>query len=215
MSEILGFSGSPIKGGNLEYGLKTVLEATGAKTEFIRLYDFDLKVCRGCKKCAATNHCILDDSLNQFLDLIVQAKAVIFSGYPSFGSVNAMTKLFIERNWPLRHREILTQGKIGAAVICGHHGLAELADYFQRYFVDYLKTNYKGALIIEGNVPCLSCGFGEDCPGSGFLMDYGPGAKITPDKFRRFQDNPLLVAEAKKLGQEIGKAVKGSVTSAA
>jgi hypothetical protein len=209
MPTVLGFSGSPFKDGNIEAGLKAVLAATESKAEMIRLYDYDLKICRGCKKCAKTNRCVYDDGLNQLLDRIMEAKALILSGYPSFGSVNAMTKVFIERNWPLRHKEILTRGKVGAAVICGATGLDALADFFQRYFEGYLLTDYKGTLVVKGNVPCMSCGYGEDCPGSGFLREFGPGAKVTPDKFRRFGDNPEAIERAKLLGRAIGEAIAG------
>jgi multimeric flavodoxin WrbA len=204
---VLGFSGSPFKDGNIEVGLKAVLAATEADSELIRLYDYDLKICRGCKKCAKTNRCVFDDGLNQLLDRVTEAKALVFSGYPSFGSVNAMTKVFIERNWPLRHKTILTQGKVGAAVICGSTGLPALADYFKSYFKGYLLADYQGTLVIKGNPPCMSCGYGEDCPGSGFLREYGPGAKVTPDKFRRFSDNPTALAEATRLGQAIREAI--------
>jgi hypothetical protein len=207
MAKVLGFSGSPFKDGNIEAGLKAVLTATETDSEMIRLYDYDLKVCRGCKKCAKTNRCVFDDGLNELLDLITEAKALVFSGYPSFGSVNAMTKVFIERNWPLRHKEILTRGKVGAAVVCGNSGLEALADYFKRYFENYLLADYRGTLEIKGNPPCMSCGYGEDCPGSGFLREYGAGAKVTPDKFRRFSDNPAALAEARRLGQAIGAAI--------
>jgi hypothetical protein len=53
----------------------------------------------------------------------------------------------------------------------------------------------------------MSCGFGEDCPGSGFLGQYGPGAKITPDKFNVFSKNAQALEEAKNLGQAIGRAI--------
>ncbi|MDR1608010.1 MAG: flavodoxin family protein [Deltaproteobacteria bacterium] len=204
---VLGFSGSPIKNGNIESGLKAVLKATEAETEFIRLYDYELKICRGCKKCVKTNRCVMDDGLNHLLNRITEAQGVILSGFPSFGSVNAMTKVFIERNWPLRHKDILTQGKVGASVICGSHGLESLAAYFKNYFEGYLGIRYQGELIIKGNVPCLSCGYGENCPGSGFLREYGPGSKVTPDKFRSFETDPVAQAQAKQLGQAIGAAI--------
>ncbi|MDR1873214.1 MAG: flavodoxin family protein [Deltaproteobacteria bacterium] len=207
MAMVLGFSGTPIKNGNIESGLKEVLKATEVESEFIRLYDYNFRTCLGCKKCAKTNRCVLDDGLNPLLEKITKAKALVLSGYPSFGSLNAMTKVFIERNWPLRHQTILTKGMVGAAVIGGLNGLDELAGYFTHYFDRYLLADYKGTLVIKGNAPCMSCGYGEDCPGSGFLREYGPGAKVTPDKFRSFADNPSAIAAAKELGRSIGAAI--------
>ena len=208
MSKVIAFSGSPIKGGNIEKALTAVVEASGLTAEIIRLYDLDIRVCIGCKKCAVTNRCVFKDDVNPVLDKIEAAEAVILSGYPSFSSVNAMTKVFIERLWPLRHNHMLTEGKVGAAVICGIGAQEFLEDYFTHYFQVYLRTNYLGALTLPGNAPCMTCGYGEDCQFSGFLRQYGPGAKVTPDKFQDFSHNPALATKARELGEAIGRAVR-------
>jgi multimeric flavodoxin WrbA len=207
MATIIGFSGTPVKNGSIEKGLEAVLEATGLDYELVRLAEIDMKVCRACKGCVQTNRCVIKDDVNPLLEKIEAAKGLIMSGYPSFGSVNALTKVFIERNWPLRHRHILTKGKVGAAVICGRTNLDKLAGFFENYFDRYLMTKYQGALSLDGNVPCLTCGYGEDCPGSGFLGQYGPGAKITPDKFSVFQENPNVQRKARDLGQAMAKVI--------
>jgi multimeric flavodoxin WrbA len=146
--------------------------------------------------------------VNPLLEKIEKAQGLIMSGYPSFGSVNALSKVFIERNWPLRHRHILTQGKVGAAVICGRSNMDKLDAYFDDYFVGYLRINYLGTLHLNGNVPCLSCGYGEDCPGSGFLAQYGKGAKITSDDFSSFSENIQAQRQAKTLGQAMAQAIR-------
>jgi multimeric flavodoxin WrbA len=203
----MAFSGTPVKRGTIEQGLEAVLEATGLDYELVRLSELDLRVCRACKGCVKTNRCVIDDDVNPLLEKIEKAEGLIMTGYPSFGSVNALTKTFIERNWPLRHRWILTEGKVGAAIVCGGSGLGKMTEWFENYFTRYLKTRYQGTLVLGGNVPCLSCGYGEDCPGSGFLGQYGPGAKITPDKFNSFPKNSKAREEARDLGQAIGRAI--------
>ena len=208
MGKVIAFSGTPIKGGTIEKGLKTVLAATGAETEFIRLADLNMKVCIGCKKCAVTNRCVHKDDVNPILDRIEEAEALILSGYPSFGSVNALTKIFIERLWPLRHNHTLTKGKVGAAVTCcGGKAPTGLEEYFAHYFKDYLFTRYQGALSLDGNVPCMSCGYGEECVASGFLRRHGPGAKMTPDKFHNFDNDPAAQERARLLGEAVGSAM--------
>ncbi|MDR3038221.1 MAG: flavodoxin family protein, partial [Candidatus Adiutrix sp.] len=183
MPKVLAFSGSSTRGGNIEKALQAVLAATEADTEFIRLAELDMKQCLACVKCVPTNRCVHQDDLNQILEKIIAADAFIIGAYPSFASVNALTKTFMERNWPLRHNHRFTRGKVGAAVVGGASRQATLADYFEMYFQDYLQTSYQGTLVIDGVVPCLVCGFGETCDGSGLLRRYGPEAKITPDKF--------------------------------
>jgi len=211
MSEIIAFSGSPIKNGNIEKGLAAVVEASGLSGVIIRLYDLNLKICIGCKKCADTNRCVFKDDLNPVLEKIEEAEALIFSGYPSFGSVNAMTKVFIERLWPLRHNHMLTRGKAGAAVICGIGSQDSLEAYFAHYLREYLRANYLGALTLPGNAPCMTCGYGENCDYSGFLRQYGPGAKVTPDKFQDASRNETILAKARELGHFLGEAVRNKV----
>jgi multimeric flavodoxin WrbA len=209
MSKVLAFSGTPIKGGVIEKGLEMVLDGIGAEsTEIIRLSAIDMKICVACKKCADMNRCVLKDDVNRQLDKIESCDAYLLSGYPSFASINALTKAFIERNWPLRHNHNLTKGKVGGAVVAGNGHLEELDSYFQGYFTGYLLMDFKGTLKLRGNPPCMTCGYGEDCDHSGFLRMYGPGAKVTPDKFYDPLKDPDAKARALALGQRIGEALK-------
>ncbi len=208
MAKVLALSASPIKGGSLEKGLAAVIEASGFDGEIVRLYDHDIKVCIACKKCAATNRCIMKDDTNLILEKIIAADALLFSGYPSYGSVNAMMKVFIEKMWPLRHNHLLTKGKASASVVCGMGGgPVDLQDYFAHYLDYYLGTKYVGCLSMPGNAPCLSCGYGETCEYGAVLAMYGPGAKITPDKFNDFNNNEEGLAKARELGQALAATV--------
>jgi hypothetical protein len=67
-----------------------------------------------------------------------------------------------------------------------------------------LKTDYQGAVIIDGSVPCLICGYGEECALSGFTFRHGPGAKITPESFYNFDQDE----KAKKAAIDMGRALK-------
>ena len=207
MKKVIAFSGSPIKGGNLEKGLHLVLDSTGLSTRFIRLADLNMKVCIACKKCAVTNSCIFNDDINPLLEEIEQADALIFSGFPSYGAINALTKVFIERLWPLRHRKFATKGKVSVSVITSAGQPKELCDYFEHYCTDYLGTNYQGSLAIVGILPCLSCGYGESCQVSGFIGIHGEGKTIKEEHFNNFEDNLEGQKEAKKLGEKIAQAL--------
>ncbi|MDR1036063.1 MAG: flavodoxin family protein [Deltaproteobacteria bacterium] len=210
MSYVLAFSATPVKGGTIEKGLKMVLDAAGAeRNELVRLAMKDVRVCLACKKCATTNRCVIKDDVNPLLDKIEHADAFLMSGYPSFGSLNAMMKVFIERNWPLRHNYILTRGKTGAAVVAGGSCLDELDSFFRHYYEGYLGMSFQGTLKLRGNVPCMTCGYGEDCEGSGFLREHGPGAKVTPDKFYDPDRDPDAMRRARELGEAVAKSVAG------
>ncbi len=210
MAKVLAFSGSPMKGGTIEKALQAVMAATEEETEFIRLADLNLRVCVGCKKCASTNRCVFGDDINPILEKIIEAEAIIIGAHPTFGSVNALTKIFIEKLWPLRHNVLSTRGKVGAAVITGSVYPRDLADYFDHYFNFYLGARYQGALVVDGNMPCLSCGYGESCEFSGVLGVWGAGAKVTPDKFKDFNTDPSAQARAREFGRVIGRAIRAA-----
>ena len=211
MVKVIAFSGSRRSGGNIEKALAAILAETGAETELIRLAELDMRPCLACMKCAANNRCIHRDDINPILDKIRAADALILGAFPTFASVNALTKTFMERIWPLRHNNIFTRGKVGASVVCAPLRPKELADYFQLYFERYLETDYQGALIIKGVVPCLACGFGETCQVSALKILYGPEAAITEDMFYDFDASMEDQEAARRLGKAVRKAIEAKI----
>ena len=211
MVKVIAFSGSHRPGGNIEKALAAVLAETGAETEMIRLAELDMRPCLACMKCAANNRCIHRDDINPILDKIRAADALILGAFPTFASVNALTKTFMERIWPLRHNNIFTRGKIGASVVCAPLRPKELADYFQLYFERYLETDYQGALIIKGVVPCLACGFGETCQVSALKILYEPGVAVTEGMFYDFNASMEDQEAARCLGKAVRKAIEAKI----
>jgi len=67
MALILGFSGSPIPGSNLDFIIQEILKASGQEAEFIKLSQYNLRPCLGCLRCASTNECIQTDGMNELL----------------------------------------------------------------------------------------------------------------------------------------------------
>jgi hypothetical protein len=64
-----------------------------------------------------------------------------------------------------------------------------------------------GSMVVLGNVPCIRCGHGDECPASGIHMIHGPQATVASVGVRRFEDDPSLLASAQTLGEKIRKAV--------
>ena len=58
-------------------------EATGAAVERVRLSDYDVRACTGCKMCRFTGSCKISDDLPELAELIAASDAVIF-GVPSY-----------------------------------------------------------------------------------------------------------------------------------
>lgn len=60
-AEILGISGSPVKNSNTDRLVKTVLDASGLKSEFVKLSDMNVRPCMACKKWVQDNVCKVND----------------------------------------------------------------------------------------------------------------------------------------------------------
>lgn len=205
MALILGFSGSPIPDSNLDFIIQEILKASGQEAEFIKLSQYNLRPCLGCLRCASTNECIQTDGMNELLKKIRAARAIVVGGFPTFFSLNALTKTFLERWYPLKHRVMLTRGKSGVVVAGGFRDSAKVEEYLTSFFKWY-HIEVIGSLRVPGNAPCLSCGFGEECTYSNVPLFYGSD-KIKPEMFRTARENLELMEKARNLGRELGKRV--------
>lgn len=58
-------------------------ECAGATVELIRLSDYDIRYCTGCKMCRLTGTCKIDDDLPMLAEKIAASNGVIF-GVPSY-----------------------------------------------------------------------------------------------------------------------------------
>ena len=65
-----------------------------------------------------------------------------------------------------------------------------------------------GAVKVLGNVPCIKCGYGDDCETSGMKMIFGPEATLDSLGIMRFEDQPEAVKNATELGRKIAEALR-------
>lgn len=97
---IVGFVGSPRKGGNSDILIRSVLEGaedSGAKTKIFYLDDMDIQPCHACEKCAEGNGCASDDDMSLLYDEIDSADAIVVGSPIYYGQMSAQTKLFTDR----------------------------------------------------------------------------------------------------------------------
>lgn len=200
--KVLAFSGSPIRDGNLEKAIKEILAAVGEPSEFIRLAELQIRPCLACRKCVETNRCIQKDDMSVLLDRIREAPALIIGGFPTFFSLNALTKTFIERLSALKHNHMLTRGKLGISVACGFRDAGKVLDYLNSFF-DWFQMIRIGSLQVPGCMPCLTCGFGEKCAYSNVKICYGDDAKINPAMFPLQEQQQQTLREARRLGEHL------------
>lgn len=212
--KILGVSGSPILNSNTDRALKIVLEATGMKSEFIKLSNYNVGPCDACLGCIKTNRCVKKDDGVMLAEKTYKANAVVIAGFTPYSSLDSRTKAYMERLYPLRHRHGLMADKPGAAIITsavapGQAGMPPAADIgiqAVRHFMMEEGMRFIGGVSLLGNVPCIHCGKDGQCQMSGLKMIHGPDATPESVGIKDFANNPEKVAELQQLGEAIRDA---------
>ena len=97
---IVGLSGSARVGGNTDLVLQGALEAAkaeGAETSLIRVSDFHLSPCLGCKTCFTSKRCVQQDDGEVLYQKIAEADGIIMASPSYFQGVTGQMKIFIDR----------------------------------------------------------------------------------------------------------------------
>jgi multimeric flavodoxin WrbA len=220
-AEVLGISGSPVPNSNTDRAVRYVLRQTGLETEFIKLCKLNMSPCHACLGCKEDNRCVINDDGKWLANKFYEAKAFVIGGYTPYSSLDAYCKTFMERMYCLRHQVGLNRGKIGVCIITtacrpGMDKLppaAEIAKLQFNYWMMEEGIINLGSMVILGNVPCIRCGYGDDCPMSGLKMLEGTSATVASYVPREFEADEALLSMADAFGQKIRESLFGSSIS--
>lgn len=210
-AQILGISGSPIKNSNTDRLIQAVLEASGLSYEFVKLSQMDVRPCIACLGCKSDNVCKVRDDFPALAEKVKAAGALVVGGYCPYGSIDGFVKAFLERLFSFRHQNGLNRGRLAVAVTTGIGRGAPGLEQANEQIVHALTLEgmqVVGNLNAIGNPECLVCGYGDTCPMSALPWVFGQGAKPTPDKFCRVEDQTELWQEARRLGTEVARLLK-------
>jgi len=227
---VLGVSGSPIPNSNTDRAVRAVLEASGLESDFVKLSDLHIRPCKACKSCVKDNVCKQEDDFNWLSNKLLEADALVIGAYSPYSSLDAFTKAFLERLWSLRHVNNLLRDKPVVIVVSGVFpklldnpflrltGLSRVirrlalpVDHVTRTLVNELKMDKMeifGQVQLRGNVPCLTCGRGDDCKMSSVTFLHGKNAEASADKCVRVEDQENIWKELQRLGKELGAILK-------
>jgi len=215
--KVLGVSGSPINNSNTDRALKVALEATGLETEFIKLVEYNITPCRACIGCVETNRCVNthDDGI-LLAEKAKAADALIVACYTPYSSIDSLTKAFIERLYQLRHKHGFMAGKPGGAIVAcaipaSNKALppaCEMGTNAIMYYMLEEGMNFVGSVKILGNVPCIKCGYGNECRTSGLRMIYGNEATVQSVGINKFEEQQDALDAARALGKKIAGTLK-------
>lgn len=125
----IAINGSPRPGGNTEIMLKKViepLEAAGWSTQYLRIGGKPVRGCIACMKCfeKRNGRCAVEkDDMNDYLEKIYAADAVIFGSPTYFADVTPELKALIDRaGFVALANGGMLKGKIGAAIVAVRRG---------------------------------------------------------------------------------------------
>ena len=125
MKKMLAIAGSPRKDSNSAYLCRCCLraaEAQGCETRLLELSSLTVEPCRACDNCvdfAAGERCIIDDDMDQVLDAMLWAEAIVFATPTYMGGMSAQLKCLIDRTRPIWSPENILQHRTGSTIVVG------------------------------------------------------------------------------------------------
>jgi len=140
--KVIAFNGSPRQKGNTYAALQIVLEEIekeGIKTELVQMGSANLHGCNACGACGKNKdeRCIIEDDLNDWIQKMKRADAIIIGSPTYFGGMSAQTKAFIDRaGYVSRGNGNMFRRKVGAAVAVNRRaGSLNTFDEINRFFL--------------------------------------------------------------------------------
>ena len=98
--KVIGFVGSPRKGGNTETLVAEVLRgaaSVGAETEQVSLAKARISPCRACDGCRRGKRCQLEDEMQPLYDKLLEADVIVLGTPIYFWGPSAQAKAFVDR----------------------------------------------------------------------------------------------------------------------
>ena len=207
---IVAVSGSPIKNSNTDRIIIKMLEESGKETLFIKLSKLSFYPCRACVQlCGTTNMCGAKDELQPFIKDIRDADALILGSPIHDGQMTGWMYSFITRMWCLHHVNCLLEDKPTIFVATGLGGNPERkgSDIFGTFIREY-RPKIIGEIYYQSKIaPCLRCGAATYCRVGGLWKMLGQSEEalknfeFTPDKFRKWEDDPDTVKKIEQYGK--------------
>jgi multimeric flavodoxin WrbA len=137
--KVLAISCSPRKNGNTVAILEEALRgAQDAKAE-IELYSVsgkNIQPCDGCRSCASSARCHVDDDMQELSDKMIEADGIVFGTPIYFWGMTGQAKTVMDRTIALNQPGRNLTNKVGGVVaVCGSLGLVDALKDYSYFFV--------------------------------------------------------------------------------
>ena len=138
---------------------------------------------------------------------------MLIGGYTPYGMLDAFTKAFLERLWSMRHLKRLNEQKLAVTIISGlFEQTREVA--LKSIAIEFTveKMHHVAELSIVGNVPCLTCGHGDECENSGIPHMFTEKIKASTAYCVAVENQPVW-EKATQTGKLIGQYINKEIDS--
>ncbi|MBI2851539.1 MAG: flavodoxin family protein [Chloroflexi bacterium] len=131
--KVIGFSsGGTGHSGNTDRLVQTILERSGAESEFVKLTDLTFSGCKGCVDlCARPQVCSMEDEARPYYQKIKEADAVVMGCTVYSGGINAIALSFLERFYGYRHVSPAIKDKPFVLAVCGYRNIDNAVEQAQ------------------------------------------------------------------------------------
>ena len=183
-----------------------MLAATEQDYQIYALNELKLETCDACVACLAGNRCIKSDGVNQIVDELSAAAALVCAAPEYWEGVNAKARAFWERVCFMgRHNEEFPLQHLNGVIIgVGGHGDAAGAIRDMQAFFSDARITVCDTVDIQGAYACFDCGFGPDCTVAGLWDIYPVDTEISADKVPRLQhQDPHLCTQQRRSDRRI------------
>jgi multimeric flavodoxin WrbA len=165
--KVVGISGTPRKGGNIECLLDeclSVFEHHGWDVSKHYLSGKSISPCLGCDSCADSGICVIDDDAGALFCDLLACDAVIIGSPVYYRNVTAQLKAVFDRTYAYGHS--ILEGKPGGAIAVGR---GEGAGQATALMIIYNYMLSSGGLPVSGELNGLSAR--ADKPGDILMQD--------------------------------------------
>ena len=211
--KIIGFSARVVGHDlNIDRMVKAIMEKSGYDSEFVKLTDFNYSACKGCVwLCAQPEVCKLEDDLVTYYQKVKEADAVVLESPVHFRTISVTMSAFISRLWGFRHVNFAIKNKPFVLVICGVGSRRDTAEEDFRRALNPFNVRILDVVNYLSRIPpCYRCGRHQECSIGGAYRIWGDKAHtltITPELFRRWEDDVEAVAKVAAAAEKLRKVV--------
>ena len=155
--KVILVNGSPHKNGCTYTALTEIaetLQKEGIESEIFWVGNKPISGCIACKGCLKTGKCVIDDTVNEFLEKAKEADGFIFGSPVHYAGASGAITSFMDRAF--YHKSGNYQGKPAAAIAsCRRGGASATFDQLNKYFticsMPVVSSQYWN--MVHGNKP--------------------------------------------------------------